>query len=93
MLLLKVCLTIKIGRLNIALVVVALEHNHVGWHELVAQNLDDLADFEVLPAIGLEDSLLNVRSQHLALVLFKVRLLALGVFKPILECRCDDDEP
>ena len=71
---------------------VALQNNHVGWHKLVAQDFDDLANFEILPAVWLENSLLDIRSQHFALVLFEVRLLALSVFKPIFEGRSDDDK-
>ena len=51
---LEVRLAIQVGRLHIALVLVGLEHNEVSWHKLVAKDLDDLADFEILPVIGSE---------------------------------------
>lgn len=60
-----------------------LQNNQIGWHKLVAQHFDNLADFEVLPGVGTEHFVSNICGENLPIILIMVLLVAPPVFDQV----------
>ena len=67
-----------------------LQNNQIGWHKLVAEDFDNLADFEVLPSVRTEDFVGDVCCEDFAVVLIMVLLVAPPVFDKVFDPRGHD---
>jgi len=92
LLLLQVGFAVEVRRLDVALVVVALEHDDVGGHQLVADDFDDLTHFQALPHIRLKSPLLDIRRVHFPFIFFFVLLVALPILEQVLQGRGHDHD-